>query len=76
MPRFYFHVSDTHGTVLDPEGIELPDDDTARKMGQVNAHNLGEWELQAGRKLDNRRVEVVGPDGKAVGVYLLEHFVN
>ena len=36
MPRYYFNLRNSEGTLLDPEGTELPDQDAAR----VHAHQV------------------------------------
>ena len=47
MPRYFFHIGDTEGG-LDPDGIELPDDNSARveaarTLGVILQDKAGEF---------------------------------
>ena len=48
VPVYYFHVCDGAGFCEDPEGVNLPDDETARKEAVRGARALMVEELQRG----------------------------
>lgn len=68
MQRYYFHVHDGDGALLDPEGTHLVDDDTALRTAIGFVRSLLCEDLARGL-LDLRgRIEVVRPTGELLHV--------
>ncbi len=64
MPTYRFDVRDGR-TIRDPHGLDLADDDAARRHGQLLAQNLGPM---VGGHI-NLFVDVVDEDGNVVATY-------
>ena len=64
MPTYRFDVRDDR-TIRDPHGLDLADDDAARRHGQLLAQNLGPM---VGGHI-NLFVDVVDEDGNVVATY-------
>ncbi|WP_294258201.1 hypothetical protein [uncultured Sphingomonas sp.] len=68
MQRYYFHVHDGGGTLLDPEGTNLQDDDAALRTAIGFVRSLLCEDLTSGL-LDLRgRIEVVRSSGELLRV--------
>jgi len=66
VPKFYFDLYNDVDTV-DQEGVELPDEPSARKMAWTAAAQLVADQLMSGRRLNPRhRIEVRDDEGRTV----------
>lgn len=63
LPRYFFHIYDEHGAILDDEGMELPDEAAARHEGQISAQELPNSLNNA-----NRRIEVLDSSGVVLAI--------
>ena len=58
MPRYFFHIRDDIGPVLDEEGMELADDAAARAEGELSAQEVLEHDRHFRIEVGDRRLEV------------------
>lgn len=70
VPRFFFHLYDDT-VVLDGEGMELPDVDTAEQQAIEIAREMASFEVAQGHLGLNHRIEVADAAGAEV---LTVHF--
>lgn len=66
MPKYFFHVDDTAGTVADQEGIELRDDEVARQEALLAVRELVAEALRRGKVLDGRAMRVTDSGGRKI----------
>ena len=65
MPRYYFNLYNEE-TALDPEGVELPDNDAAIEQGIVSARAMAADSVCKGHLILNHRIEIVREDGRTI----------
>ena len=66
VPRFYFHLYDDVDAP-DPEGVELPDLEAARKYALRNARfTAGETIKETGRLVPDHRIDVEDEQGNVL----------
>lgn len=75
MPRFYFHLYDDT-VVLDEEGQELPDADTAAAWAKRSARELLCEGLRAGSLDLRHRIEVKDEAGETVHLLMFRDAVS
>ena len=68
MPRYFFHLRDHLGDVVDEEGLELADDAAARREGDESVREMFEHDMRYGIAVGGQRVDVVDSDGVIVAV--------
>jgi hypothetical protein len=69
MPRYYFHVKNSTGTLTDDEGMDLENLDEVRKEATLAAREiLSELVLQ-GKEMDDRAFIVEDETGETVLTY-------
>ena len=76
MPRFYFHIYDDQGAILDTEGLNCADLDAAKQEGKASAQEMLVEEMRGGRTVDHRRIEVTAEDAVIVAVYKFRDFLH
>ena len=69
MSRFYFHLCDHVDQLLDPEGVELPDLESAKAHAMAAARDVMSGDLQLG--IIDLRYRIDVEDAAGVRVYSL-----
>ncbi len=67
MPRFYFHIRYPDRLVLDDEGIECRDLDSARHEALLSARDIARGSLQDRQSLTGWCIEIQDESGTIVG---------
>jgi len=62
--HFYFHVRDGELLIEDPDGVDLPDLDTARSKAAAAIREAVSKPSSAGRDLSRRRFEIADAQGR------------
>ncbi len=75
MPHYFFNILDDNGFVPDTEGTEFPDDDAARREGELSAREILANDVLWGREIDNRRLEVRDRRGQLIICVVLKDLV-
>jgi hypothetical protein len=76
VPVFYFNVCDGHNTIEDPEGTVLPDVEAALSEAKMVARELVIYEVESGRRVDGRTIEVVDGEGVKCVVMAIREIVD
>jgi hypothetical protein len=71
MPRYFFFLESSTGTMPDEQGEELPDDAAAHKVALRIARELADWE-----RVSNASVVVKTEDGRLVSEVPLNPLLN
>jgi hypothetical protein len=71
MPRYFFFLESSTGTIPDEQGEELPDDDAAHRLALRIARELADWE-----RVSNASVVVISEDGRLVSEVPLKPLLN
>jgi hypothetical protein len=66
MPRFFFHLRDGNRRLLDEEGRDLPDAETARKVAVMSARSIICDEVLLGILPLNEVIEVEDEAGRGI----------
>lgn len=66
MPRFYFHLFN-HETIVDNEGTELPDRDSAMARAAYMAREMAAESVREGSLDVHHRIEVTDEDNDRIG---------
>lgn len=61
--RYFFHVRDGENLLMDDEGVDLPDEESARDEARNAARDLIIDNIKHGDPLDGRRFEVWDEEG-------------
>lgn len=64
MPLYFFHVRSDGSEILDPDGVEYPDLDAARRAAVAGARSIISEEAKDGRLPLDERIDVEDGDGK------------
>lgn len=76
MPRYYFNIR-SHGEVeYDPDGIELPNPDAARREAIAAARDMVVEAVIGDTVIDQRKIEVVSENGEIVAIVPLQSVIN
>lgn len=76
MPRYHFHVHDSHGLVPDDEGRELANLETVRKQALKGARSIISDDVMQGYVDMKRRIEVTDEAGAPVLVIPFDEAVE
>ena len=71
MPRYFFILESSGGTIPDEEGEELPDDAAAHKEALQVARELADWD-----RVSSANVVVKTEDGRLVSEVPLNPLLN
>ena len=73
MARFYLHLKSSDGLILfyDPEGVELPSIDAARREALQSARELLSHAIKTGKTKVPEAFVITGEDGRTLEVVLL-----
>ena len=71
MPRYFFILESSSGTIPDEEGEELPDDAAAHKEALQVARELADWD-----RVSSANVVVKTEDGRLVSEVPLNPLLN
>jgi uncharacterized protein DUF6894 len=71
MPRYFFSLESSSGTILDEEGEELRDDSAAHEAAVQTARELGNWD-----RMNQATVVVKAEDGRVVTEVPLKPLLN
>jgi len=63
MAHFFFHIRDGLDLIEDPDGIDLPDLDTAHAEALAEARDLLAARVKAGMIVDGQRFEITDATG-------------
>ena len=66
MPLYYFHLSDGHQALIDPEGREVADFSDIRELALKEARAMISQDALGGRIILNQFIEVRDASGKLV----------
>ena len=64
MPIFYLHIRDGGELVEDPEGIDFPDLDAARREAVAAAREMLAEKILAGEEVDGQQIEICDDEGR------------
>jgi len=68
MPRYFFNLFNDE-TTIDEEGLELPDDESAKARARDEARNFAAESIRHhGHLVLHHHIEVIRNDGVSVGV--------
>jgi hypothetical protein len=67
VPKFHFNIFNDE-TVLDPEGVDLPDLEAAGRLATKSARELAAESARAGHLVLSHRIEVVDDSGAVLQV--------
>jgi hypothetical protein len=67
VPRFHFNIFNDE-TVLDPDGIDLPDLEAAGRLATKSARELAAESARSGHLVLSHRIEVVDDHGTVLQV--------
>jgi len=67
MARFFFHLRDCSGELIDEEGTELPSLAAAREKALEAARDILSHEMKAGRLNLSCRIDIADEQGRVVG---------
>jgi hypothetical protein len=76
LPVFYFNVRDGRHVTKDTEGNVLPDLDAAIAEAKIVAADLAVNELQSGRRVDGRKIEITDDEGLMRAVFAVRDIVD
>ncbi|HWF64548.1 MAG TPA: hypothetical protein VN685_08060 [Rhizomicrobium sp.] len=74
--RYFFHIRDEGGLIMDREGTELPDIDAARKEARLSARDFAMDDLRGGRRVAERRIEITDGEGLMLEALQARDIVN
>lgn len=66
MPRYFFHVDEATGTILDEEGVDLRNEQEARQEAILGVRELMAEALRQGKVLNGRTMRVTDESGREV----------
>lgn len=66
MPRYYFHLHNRVGTVVDEQGRELPDLEAGRAAAIEDLRSILSEEVKRGRVDLTGRIDVIDGDGRVL----------
>lgn len=58
MSRFFFHMADNAEMIIDDEGLDLPDLESAKAEAELSALDFAAECVRAGKPVDGRRIIV------------------
>jgi hypothetical protein len=64
--RFYFHIRDPDGLIVDEEGSDLPSLEAAQEEARASARDLVIEDLKRGVAVQGRQIEIIGPEGTVI----------
>jgi hypothetical protein len=73
MPRYYLHIRNADGMLLDEEGIDLPDLDAARELALAFVRDLLGDGIKAGKGIVPESIMIADADGQELVIVPLEH---
>jgi hypothetical protein len=66
MPRFYLHIKDGGRIIPDPDGIELPTVEAARREAIASAQEILAEKLKAGDVVDGQEFDICDEAGNVI----------
>ena len=64
MPLYFFHIRSDESEILDPEGAECPDLESARSAALVSARSIMSEEIKNGHLPLGERLDIEDRDGQ------------
>ena len=68
MPRYFMHIRRTGSLSTDPEGVELPDLEQARREAQLDARELIADRIRSGKMIGDDRFEIADERGNILAM--------